>query len=85
MSEIAKSFTSALGLPTVSSGFGQKDDIYQWRNMNKEKQKFLLQVMPPSDIIPEVIRPIVINTNMSNAAILFDRTFGKLFFQIICG
>lgn len=83
ISEIAKFFTSALGLPTVSSGVGQKGDIYQWRNITKAKQKYLLQVMPPSDIIPEVIRSIVINKNMSNAAILFDGTFGKLIIQIL--
>lgn len=77
MSELAKSFTSNLHLPTVSSGFGQDGDIYQWRNISKEKQKYLLQVMPPADIIPEIIRSIAINTNMTNAAILFDGTFGK--------
>lgn len=80
MSEIAKSFTSTLELPTVSSGFGQKGDIHQWRNISEEKQAYLLQVMPPADIIPEIIRSIAINTDMTNAAILFDETFGKCWF-----
>lgn len=75
-SEIAKSFTSNLYLPTLSSGFGQEGDIHQWRNISKEKQKYLLQVMPPADVIPEIIRSIAISTNMTNAAILFDETFG---------
>lgn len=77
ISEIAKSFTSTLNLPTVSSGFGQKGDIFQWRSLTEEQQKYLLQVMPPPDIIPEVIRSIAIHSNMSNAAILFDETFGE--------
>lgn len=77
MSEIAKSFTSNLGLPTVSSGFGQQGDIYQWRNINDEKQKYLLQIMPPADIMTEIIRSIAISTDMTNATILFDETFGK--------
>lgn len=77
ISEIAKSFTAALGLPTISAGFGKNTDIYQWRNIDMEKRKYLLQIMPPSDLIPDVIRSIVIYMNMSDAAILFDDSFGK--------
>lgn len=83
VSEIAKSFTSFLGLPTVSSGFGRKGDIYQWRNITEEKKTYLLQIMPPTDIIPEIIRSIAISTNISNAAILFDRAFGEWFIEIM--
>lgn len=76
-SETVKSFTAALGLPTISTSFGQAGDLRQWRNINDEQQKYLVQIMPPADLIPEVIRQIVINQNISNAAILFDNTFGK--------
>lgn len=79
MSEIAKSFTSVLALPTISGAFGQDGDIRQWRDIDHEKRQYLLQVMPPSDIIPEVIRSIIVYMNMTNAAILFDKTFGKFF------
>lgn len=51
-SETVKSLTSALGLPTVSASFGQEGDIRQWRDLNDQKRQYLLQVMPPSDIIP---------------------------------
>lgn len=34
--------------------------------------------MPPGDIIPEVIRSIVKYMNITNAAILFDESFGIL-------
>jgi len=33
--------------------------------------------MPPADMIPEIIRSIVVTQSISNAAILFDETFGK--------
>ncbi|KAL0269510.1 UNVERIFIED_CONTAM: hypothetical protein PYX00_007214 [Menopon gallinae] len=74
-SETVKSFTSALGIPTVSTSFGQEFDIRAWRNLDKEDEKYLIQVMPPADLIPEVIRSIVTTQNISNAAILFDDSF----------
>ena len=77
LSEIAKSFTSVLALPTISGSFGQEGDIHQWREISDEKRRYLLQVMPPSDTIPFAIRSIVMYMNMSNAGILFDRTFGE--------
>ncbi|NP_001273813.1 glutamate receptor ionotropic, kainate 4-like precursor [Musca domestica] len=74
-SETVKSFTQALGLPTVSASYGQEGDLRQWRDMEESKQKYLLQVMPPADIIPEVVRSIVRKMNITNAAILYDNTF----------
>lgn len=75
-SETVKSLTSALGLPTVSASFGQEGDIRQWRDLNEQKRNYLLQVMPPTDLIPEVIRSIVEFMNITNAAILYDESFG---------
>lgn len=80
-SETVKSLTSALGLPTVSASFGQEGDIRQWRDLSDQKQKYLLQVMPPADIIPEVIRSIVDFMNITNAAILYDESFGMTIFH----
>lgn len=82
LSEVAKSFTSVLGLPTISGSFGQEGDIHQWRNISEEKRQYLLQVMPPSDVIPEVIRSIIKYMNYSNAGILFDKTFGEYHLKI---
>lgn len=76
--ETVKSLTSALGLPTVSASFGQEGDIRQWRDLTDQKRQYLLQVMPPSDIIPEVIRSIIVYMNITNAAVLYDESFGKL-------
>jgi hypothetical protein len=39
--------------------------------------KYLIQVQPPGDLIPEAIRTIVIAQNMSSAGILFDDSFGS--------
>lgn len=82
-SETVKSLTSALGLPTVSASFGQEGDIRQWRDLNDKKQNYLLLIMPPSDVIPEVIRSIIEFMNITNAAILYDESFGMTKFSII--
>nr|QZH55075.1 ionotropic receptor 25a [Achelura yunnanensis] len=74
-SETIKSFTAALALPTISSSFGQAGDLRQWRNLNANQTKFLLQVMPPADILPEAIRAIVTKQDITNAAIIFDEFF----------
>lgn len=76
-SETVKSFTAALGLPTVSASFGQEGDLRQWRNIDDVEKQYLIQICPPADIIPEIVRTIVMNQNITNAAILFDNSFGK--------
>jgi hypothetical protein len=48
----------------------------QWRDLDEEQLKYLIQVQPPGDLIPEAIRTIVIAQNMSSAGILFDDSFG---------
>lgn len=65
-SETVKSFTQALGLPTISASYGQEGDLRQWRDLDESKQKYLLQVMPPADIIPEAVRSIVKRLNITN-------------------
>ncbi|KAJ1526273.1 hypothetical protein ONE63_009427 [Megalurothrips usitatus] len=74
-SETVKSFTHALALPTVSASYGQEDDLRQWRFLSDEQLKYLVQISPPADMIPEVIRSIVLAWNISNAGILFDDSF----------
>ncbi|XP_001660418.2 ionotropic receptor 25a [Aedes aegypti] len=74
-SETVKSISAALGIPTVSASTGQEGDLRQWRSLSNVKSNYLLQVMPPTDIIPEVIRAIVTYMNITNAAILYDESF----------
>ncbi|XP_045532788.1 ionotropic receptor 25a-like [Pieris brassicae] len=74
-SETIKSFTSALGLPTISGSFGQEGDLRQWRGLNSNQTQYLLQVMPPADLLPELIRAIIIKQDITNAAVIFDDFF----------
>lgn len=76
LSEMVKSFTAGLGLPTISASFGQEGNVRQWRYLNEKQRNYLLQVTPPMDLIPEVLRPLIELMNISNAAILHDETFG---------
>lgn len=43
-SETVKSFSVALGIPTITASFGQEGDLRQWRNLNDQKRNYLLQV-----------------------------------------
>ncbi|XP_056631910.1 ionotropic receptor 25a [Diorhabda sublineata] len=74
-SETVKSFTAALALPTVSASFGQEGDLRQWRDIEEHEKNYLIQISPPADIIPEIVRTIVLYQNITNAAILFDKSF----------
>lgn len=82
-SETIKSFTAALALPTISGSFGQTGDLRQWRFLNANQTKYLLQVMPPADILPESIRAVVTKQDITNAAIIFDEYFGKNQYQLV--
>lgn len=74
-SETVKSLSAALGIPTVSASYGQEGDLRQWRDLPEKKKAYLLHVMPPADVLVEIVRSIVIYMNITNAAILYDDTF----------
>ncbi|XP_014257166.1 ionotropic receptor 25a isoform X2 [Cimex lectularius] len=74
-SESVKTFTAALNLPTISGSFGQAGDLRQWRHLESEQLKNLIQINPPADIIPEIIRNIIQIQNITNAGILYDDSF----------
>ncbi|XP_044757854.1 ionotropic receptor 25a-like [Coccinella septempunctata] len=73
-SEAMKAFSAALGLPTLSTSFGHDQDLREWRELNEQQKKYLVQVLSPNDVIHSLIRQIVFRQNMTNAAILFDET-----------
>ncbi|KAK9293469.1 hypothetical protein QLX08_011592 [Tetragonisca angustula] len=73
--KISNSFTAALGIPTLSAQYGQEGDLLYWRNLNMDQQGYLIQVMPPADLIPQAIRELCVQLNISNAAILYDQNF----------
>ena len=73
--KISNSFTAALGIPTLSAQYGQEGDLLHWRSLNMDQQGYLIQVMPPTDLIPQAIRELCIQLNITNAAILYDQNF----------
>ncbi|XP_037068272.1 ionotropic receptor 25a-like isoform X1 [Pollicipes pollicipes] len=74
-SEIAKSVSKALAIPTVSGSYGDVGDLRQWRNLTTEEQKYLVQILPPADSAVQVIRKIVMDQNITSAGIIFDDSF----------
>lgn len=48
-----------------------------WRNLKDGQEGYLIQVMPPVDVIPEFIRSYCKQQNISNAGILFDDSYSK--------
>ncbi|XP_050723400.1 ionotropic receptor 25a-like [Eriocheir sinensis] len=75
LSETAKSITRALALPTFSASYGQEGDIREWRDLTAEEEKYLVQAMPPGDILVMAVRDIVETQNITNAGIIYDNTF----------
>ncbi|XP_063992990.1 ionotropic receptor 25a [Diachasmimorpha longicaudata] len=73
--ETVNSFTSAVGVPTLSAQFGQYGDLRHWRDLTQDQKKYLIQVLPPADLVPEAIRQLAITMNITNAAIMFDQNF----------
>ncbi|KAF0308662.1 Ionotropic receptor 25a [Amphibalanus amphitrite] len=74
-SEIAKSVSKVLAIPTVSGSSGDPGDIRVWRDLSMEEQKYLIQVLPPMDSAVQVIRKIVMDQNITSAGIIFDDSF----------
>ena len=75
-SEVFKSLTLTLGLPTVTSTMGEVDDITEWLALTAEQEKYLVQVRSPSDMFQYIIKDMAVLTNIANCAILFDESFG---------
>ncbi|XP_033323071.2 ionotropic receptor 25a isoform X1 [Megalopta genalis] len=75
MAKIANSFTAAMGVPTLSAQYGQEGDLIYWRNLNEDQAEYLIQVMPPADLIPEAVKQLALRLTITNAAILYDGNF----------
>ncbi|XP_057341195.1 ionotropic receptor 25a [Microplitis mediator] len=73
--EAINSFTASIGVPTFSSQFGQKNDLRPWNDLTPDQKNYLVQIMPPADLIPDAIRQLCSQMNITNAAIIFDKGF----------
>ena len=76
-SEVVKSLSLTLGLPTVSSTMGEAGDIKEWSALTAEQEKYLVQVRSPADMFQYIIKDMASLTNITNAAILFDESFSE--------
>ena len=81
-SEVTKSISLSLGLPTVTSTMGEEGDIIEWNSLTDSQQKYLIQVRSPSDMFQYIIQDLSVHSNISNAVIMFDDTFGCIFIEI---
>ena len=79
-SEVAKSLSLTLGLPTVSTTMGEAGDIKEWSALTAEQEKYLVQVRSPAEMFRDINKDMVAHTKISNAAILFDESFSKKLF-----
>ena len=90
-SEAVKSLTRDLGLPTLTTSMGGPGDIREWAGLSEQQSHYLVQVMMmmmmmsrylvqvrgPHDLYQHVMWDLAHSTNLSTAAILYDKTFGK--------
>ena len=76
-SEVVKSLSLTLGLPTVSSSMGKVGDIKEWSALTGQQEKYLVQVRSPADLYQYIIKDLASLTNITNAAILFDESFSE--------
>ena len=79
VSDVVKTMTWTLGLPTLSSSYGETGEIREWRDLSPQQQNYLIQIRPPGDVITGVIRELITRQNITNAAILYDKTFGNFY------
>ena len=77
-SEVMKFLSLSLGLPTVTSTMGEEEDFTEWNSLTESQEKYLIQVRSPSDLFQYIVRDLAELTNITNAVILFDDSFGTI-------
>ncbi|CAM1317771.1 Uncharacterised protein g6837 [Pycnogonum litorale] len=74
-SSAVKRIVRTLKIPTVSATYGFQGDIKEWKDLTSSEEQYLIQVMPPGDIIGQFVHDVGSSLNMSSAGILFDDSF----------
>ncbi|ODM93591.1 Glutamate receptor ionotropic, kainate 2 [Orchesella cincta] len=74
-SEAVKIIVKVMNLPTISATFGQEGDIRSWRELKPNMKQYLIQVAPPADMVPQSVRSIVSQQDMTSAVFLFDNDY----------
>ncbi len=52
-------------------------NLSEWSGLSVDQEKYLLQLRPPGDTMTVLIRRLVEEHNITNAAIIFDDSFGN--------
>lgn len=81
-SEAVKLITKVMTLPTISGTFGQEGDIRSWRDLSENAKNYLIQIAPPADMVPQSVRSIVSQQDMTSAVFLFDDEYGMNIYEI---
>ena len=50
----------------------------QWGSLTDAQKPYLVHVRPPGDTMMHLIRTVIEDSNITNAAIIFDDQFGQL-------
>ncbi|KAM7352961.1 ionotropic receptor 25a-like isoform 2-T2 [Cochliomyia hominivorax] len=75
-SQTVKLFTRSLGLPTFSVAYEQHaDHLKYWNKFKKNEKSYLLQIIPPTDVIPILVKEFIRENYLFDVAILYDETF----------
>ena len=54
----------------------------EWSNILPMQEKYLIHIRPPGDVMPDAFREIVRLQNATNAAILYDDSFGEMVIEM---
>ena len=54
----------------------------EWSNILPMQEKYLIHIRPPGDVMPDAFREIVRLQNATNAAILYDDSFGEMLIKM---
>ncbi|CAD6204011.1 GSCOCT00009832001.2-RA-CDS, partial [Cotesia congregata] len=68
-------FAAFLGIPKISARYGQRSDVKHWKDLTVNQTNYLVQIMPPVNLIPKAFRQLDCEKNVSNVAIIFDDTY----------
>ena len=50
--------------------------LREWFDLKSDQEQYLVQVRPPGDTMTDVLRKLVEDHNITNAAIIFDDSYG---------
>ncbi|KAG1654620.1 Ionotropic receptor 25a [Nymphon striatum] len=74
-SSMVKKVTRQLKIPTLTTSYGHLGDIIEWKDLSPTEKEYLVQIMPPTDIIGQIVHDVGASQNLTTAGILYDDGF----------